>query len=449
MTVHKTDAYPGRRYAWYTVVMLTVAYVFSYIDRYVLGLLIEPIKADLQLSDTQIGILLGPAFAIFYVVMGLPLGWLADRYRRTVIISVGVTIWSIATAASGLAKSFVHLLLARMSVGVGEAALSPCAVSLISDSFPPERRGRPIAFYTMAQSLGAGLANLFGASVLTWAGVTAVRQMPFIGDVSAWQYTFIVVGVPGLILALVFLFMREPTRVEVGLNPQAGGQSVVELIRYIGSRAGAFGGFALTMGFVTIIVYSQGWCAPLFERTWGWSATQYALANGIVLLVFGPATVNIAGYYSDKLLSRGVEDAPLRIVVGGMLVTAITAVIYPLMPAAEFAIGVLIVNTVGMAAAAGTALTSLMNITPKASSGQAVALYLMFVSITGLLLGPTTVGLLTDNLFGEENLRYSLALLPVIYGIPVIALLPHTLRRYGHEVRVFNAATREAQERSL
>ena len=180
-----TSRYPNPRHAWYMVILLTVAYVFSFVDRYVLGLLIEPIKADLNLTDTQIGLLLGPAFAIFYATMGLPLGWLADRKRRTAIVAAGVFVWSIATAASGLAKSFAHMFAARMAVGIGEATLSPCAMSMISDSFPKERRGRPIAFYTMALSLGAALASLLSASVLVWAKRSDGLSLPILGPVAA------------------------------------------------------------------------------------------------------------------------------------------------------------------------------------------------------------------------------------------------------------------------
>ena len=165
----QTDGYPRAGYAWYTVVLLTIAYIFSFVDRYILGLLVEPIKLDMQLTDTQIGLLLGPAFAIFYTTMGLPLGWLADRARRTLIVAVGITIWSLATAASGLAKGFGQLFAARVTVGVGEATLSPCALSMIADSFPEKRRGKPVAFYSAALSLGAGIASLTGATVLAWS----------------------------------------------------------------------------------------------------------------------------------------------------------------------------------------------------------------------------------------------------------------------------------------
>lgn len=217
-----TTPYPSARYGWYMVVLLTVAYIFSFVDRYVLGLLIEPIKADLELTDTQIGLLLGPAFAIFYATMGLPLGWLADRQRRTWIVAAGIALWSAATAASGLARNFPQLFIARMSIGVGEATLSPCAMSMISDSFPREKRARPIAFYTMALSLGAGIASLISAAVLQWAKTTTDISLPIVGTVAPWQFTFFVVGLPGLALSLLVLMLREPVRRDLNTTGETG-----------------------------------------------------------------------------------------------------------------------------------------------------------------------------------------------------------------------------------
>ena len=169
----QNSGYPSTGYAWYTVAILTIAYVFSFIDRYILGLLIEPIKADLGLSDTQIGLLLGLAFAIFYATMGVPIGWLADRQRRTWIVAAGIAVWSAATALSGLARNFTQLFIARLSIGIGEATLSPCALPMISDSFPRARRARAIAVYLMALSLGAGIANLVGGQVIAWSNSCA------------------------------------------------------------------------------------------------------------------------------------------------------------------------------------------------------------------------------------------------------------------------------------
>ena len=193
------------------VVMLTIAYILSFVDRYILGLLIEPIKADLGLTDTQIGLLLGFAFAIFYATMGLPLGYLADRKRGHGWLLQELQFGQ-RQAASGLVKNFIQLFIARMTVGAGEATLSPCAMSMISDSFPPEKRGKPIAFYTAALSLGAGIASLIGAGVINWAKSEPNLSFPLVGEVAPWQFTFLVVGLPGLLLAVLFLFMREPKK---------------------------------------------------------------------------------------------------------------------------------------------------------------------------------------------------------------------------------------------
>ena len=140
------DRYPSARAGWTLTVMLTIAYIFSYLDRNILGLLIGPIKQDLGLRDDQLGYVIGPAFAIFYATMGLPFGWLADRVKRTRLVAAGIAFWSLATAVTGFVTGFWQLFAARMAVGIGEAVLSPSAMSLIGDSFPEEKRARPVAF---------------------------------------------------------------------------------------------------------------------------------------------------------------------------------------------------------------------------------------------------------------------------------------------------------------
>ncbi|WP_109354027.1 MFS transporter [Sphingorhabdus sp. EL138] len=432
----RTVDYPSNRYAWYTVFMLTIAYVVSFVDRYILGLMIEPIKTDLGLSDTQIGLLLGPAFAIFYVTMGLPFGWLVDRKKRTWIISAGIAVWSAATVLSGFARNFVQLFIARMGVGIGEAALSPAALSMISDSFVKERRARAVAFYTMAASLGAGLASLLGAALLTWAETVPKISLPVVGIVNAWQLSFIIVGLPGLLLSLFFLVMREPPRMEYisTKEGQENSSSVSEMLHYVGVRWRAFAGFVSLMCLLMIEAFGQKWGAPLFERTWGWDAASYATVNGIILLVFGPLTVNAAGWAADRLLVKGIRDAPLCITIGGVVIMFVTGRFMPLMPNPEMAFVMISINTVGIAMAAGTAITALLNITPGQIRGQVVALYFVCINLAGLMLGPTSVAFLTDNFLGEENLRYSMSLAPLILGLPVIILIPFIRRYYLNQL---------------
>ena len=418
-------------YGWLTVGLLTTAYVFSFVDRYVLGLLIEPIKADLGLTDTQIGLLLGPAFAIFYATMGLPLGWLADKKNRVRIVAIGIAVWSIATAASGLARNFTHLFIARMSIGVGEATLSPCAMSIISDSFPPEKRSRPIAVYTMALSVGAGFASLLGAGVLTWAKSGGSITLPVVGELMPWQATFFIVGLPGLVVSALFFLLREPAR-SAGINTMGGNLS--DMLRHVRQRWRLYGGFVSLFCFMTIVAYSQGWGAALFERTWGWETSYYASINGVLLIIFGPTAVLSAGWLCDHWLSQGKQDVAMKIAFFGVVVTVVSGAAFPLMPTAPLAMGVFAVNNMGIGMTSAMGVTALLRIAPGPIKAQTVALYYMCISMAGLFLGPTTVALLNDHVFGVDGIRYSMALIPVIFGVPVLLGLRGILANYGRGV---------------
>lgn len=431
------STYPPARAGWVLVGLLTLAYVFSFIDRYILGLLIEPIKADLGLSDAQIGWVLGPAFAIFYATMGLPLGWLVDRKRRTWIVAAGIFVWSFATAISGLAKSFMQLFLARMAVGVGEATLSPAAMSMISDSFPPERRSKPIAVYVAALSLGAGIASLIGGVVLTWAKTAGTIELPFVGAVLPWQLTFFVVGFPGIALAVVFLFVREPLRrraSESETRAAVTGNSFGDALSYVRRNAGAYGGFISLACVMAIVAYGQSFLAPVFERTHGWPPEKYAFVNAVVLLSAGPASVFLSGVIADRMAQAGRKDAPILMMVVGYVVMLPTAIIPMFLASAELAFVFLFFNTAAVGIVSAMAVSSLLAITPSSIRGQLTAFYYMSISMTGLFLGPPTVGYLSTHVFGEADLRYAYAATCVIYAfIPTLFIGP-TLRAYRRQL---------------
>jgi len=420
--------YPTARRSWYLVVLLTIAYVVSFVDRTILGLLIEPIKADLELSDTQIGLVLGPAFAIFYATMGLPLGYLADRKRRTWIVAAGVALWSAATALSGLSRNFAQLFVARMAVGVGEATLSPCAMSLISDSFPDERRGKPIALYSSAISLGSGLAALLGAGVLVWAQSSDGAHFPGLGEVAPWQFAFLVVGFPGLVLSLLIFVLPEPKRIlEAGQQVHS---HLGHMFAHVGRHWGTYFSFVLVFCFMTIVAYSHGWLAVTFKRTYGWEVADFAFYNGLATLLIGPAAVNFAGWLSDRLTLKGMQDAPMRIALTGLVLAMPPAALGPMVDNAWLAFSLLAFSNVGFAFISATGVTALLKIVPPRIRAQTIALYYMAISLSGLMLGPTLVGVLNDAAFGAEGVRYSVALLPVLFGLPVLLLMPVILRRY-------------------
>ncbi|OYY72766.1 MFS transporter [Sphingomonas sp. 28-63-12] len=420
--------YPSSRTAWTMVTLLTLAYVFSFVDRYILGLLIEPIKADLHFSDEKIGYLLGPAFALFYATIGVPLGWLADRARRTWIVAAGITLWSIATAASGLARGFGGLFVARMSVGVGEATLSPSAMSMISDSFPREKRGTPIGVYSAALSLGAGIASLIGAAVLGWAKVSSGMTLPILGAVKPWQFAFLAVGLPGLLIAIGFLLLPEPPRRRGPGNAQAAGFGAT--IALVGKRLGAFGGMTSLVAVMTIIAYSQGFNPAAFARSFGWEARDYALVNGSMILILGPATVYGAGAIIDRWRKRGTPDAAFRMLTMGFIVMLPASAVPLFMPSPWLAFAILGVSTTAIGTVTAAGIIALLDITPGASRATIVSLYYMMISIAGLGLGPTTVGLLSTRVFGEGQLRAAVGAVPLIYGLVPLLLLPMIAKAY-------------------
>ena len=419
--------YPSRRLAWTTTVLLTLAYVLSYVDRSILGLLVQPIEADLHITDEQMGYLIGWAFGIFYATIGLPLGWLADRARRTRIVAAGVGAWSLATIASGLANSFGALFGARMGVGIGEATLSPCAMSLIADSFPPERRGKPVGMYNAALAIGAGLASLIGAAVLTASKAHAIWSLPLLGEVKPWQFTLVVVGLPGLVLAPLFLLLREPARRTVaGENPARFGETLAEMRRHIG----ALGGVMLLAAVMTTTAYSQGFNAKAFFLTYGWEAARFAKLNGTINLVVGPLTVFGVGFLTDRWRATGARDAPFRMLVAGFLLMLPASALPLFMPTPGAALAVLALSTVGIGTVTSAAIIALLDITPARARGQIVAIYYMVLSIAGLGLGPPTVGILSTRVFGQDNLRVAIASIPVLYGVVPLLLIPLIARAY-------------------
>lgn len=423
--------YPKASTAWFLVIMLTLAYVFSFVDRYILGLLIEPIKDDLGFTDEQIGLIMGPAFALVYAFSGLFMGWFVDNWRRTWIVSIGMAFWSVATAASGLANNFWQLFLARMSIGAGESVLSPSAFSMIADSFPEKERGKPIAFYTAALSLGAGIASLIGGGVLVWAKTTTGVSLPVVGLLAPWQLVFMSVGLPGLIVAAFLFFLREPERrLPTKMDDRLQGASILDAWIYIIKNGWTYLTFVSLIMTMTIIAYSQGYLASTFERVWGWEREDYAFINAVALLFIGPANTFLMGYLSDRWMQAGNRTAPFNLLVIGFLIMVPTGFIAMLMPTGISAFAVLCLNTIGIGMVSAVGVTALLLITPGRIRGQVLALYYMAISLSGLFLGPLTVGSLSTRVFGEDQLNLAVGAVPLIYGLIPLLLIPITRKLY-------------------
>lgn len=248
-------------YEWYVVVICMLAYIFSFVDRQILALMIEPIKQDLQLSDTQFSLLHGLAFSLFYAFMGIPIALLADRYSRPKIIAIGVAFWSLATAACGLSRNFAQMFLARIGVGVGEAALSPATYSMLSDMFPRDKLGRAVGIYSIGSFIGGGMAFLIGGYVINLLKSVDTVLVPGIGAMRPWQVTFFIVGLPGLLVALLILLtVRDPHR--LGLRRNAAGQA--QSPRCATPHA-SWAAIAARFSVITWVSRSTPWCC---SRCW-------------------------------------------------------------------------------------------------------------------------------------------------------------------------------------
>jgi MFS family permease len=410
-----TDArlpWPSPARAWWTVAVLTFTYIISFVDRTILGLLIEPIKVDLSLNDTQIGLVQGMAFGLFYAAMGLPLGWLADRTSRRGLIAVGAALWCAATAACGFASSFVQLFLARIAVGVGEAALSPAAMSIISDSFPKERRAVPIGVYAAAAALGAGLALIVGGTVIQLVS-------------NRWQSAFVAVGLGGLVLLPLLATILEPAR----RNESAVASAPLRIDRYILEHADFMVRHYVAVSLYSAVIYAVlSWVPALFIRVHGWTPGETGLRYGLVLLLFGGAGTVLGGIAAAQLGKRGVQQPAIWITVIGM------ASAWPLLAmggwAADgwgalrwYAPALLLMTLPG-----GTAIQVVQEAVPNRLRGQASAIYYLANSVIGLTVGPLSVGLLTDYVYKDPlRIGSALALVAIVIA-PITTVLAFTTR---------------------
>ncbi|PCI46780.1 MAG: hypothetical protein COB49_08035 [Alphaproteobacteria bacterium] len=424
-----SESYPKPVKAWLTVLLLTLAYIFSYIDRSVLGLLIEPIKADFNFTDTQMGLLSGTAFAIFYATMGIPIAWLADRSNRRNIVAAGVVIWSLATAACGLVRSFGGFFVARMMVGAGEASLSPCTMSMITDMFPKEKRGRAIALYSSALSIGIGFGSLLVAYLLKFAEDFDFTTLASYGIEKPWHLIFVLLGTAGLLMALLFLLIREPARNQID-NAQPG--SITDTLQHILKQRPVYLGIFSMGGIMTICAYyTTIWNAPFFSRIFGWEAAEYMKYTGFSILAIGPVSIICTGFLIDSFTKKGNPDSALHVMRLGIMILLPLCIAYPLMPTqlSSFMVYQATIFGFTMTTAAGPA--TLMAIAPANMRAQIMAFYYMFISMTGLLIGPSSVPFVTDFILGDEmRINESMSYVALFLCIPAFLLLRNVPAAY-------------------
>ena len=407
--------------------ILTLVRLSAQLDLGILSLLVEPIKRDMDLSDSDIGLLLGFAFAVFYLGLGVPLSKLIDSHSRRAILAIGVAVWSLSTALCGLANNFTQLFLARAAVGAGESVNGPATYSMIADMFPRERLARAIALLNMGSLIGSGLSLIFGAFVIHWLSTMEMPHLPFIGQPRHWQAVFLIVGLPGLILTGLMFCFPEPER----RGGQKRAESFAGILRFMRINWRLF----LPMFLALLLSGTESggslmWRPAFLQRTYGWTPAQIGTVIGVVTMVTSIAGVFAGSYLSERFAPRH-DNANLRVVLIGWIIATPCMVISPLMPDVLAAITLIGVASFAAGMGAPTQNAALQSVVPNQMRGQITALYLLTYTLAAQGIGPSFIAAITEKIVGHEaGLRYALSgsaivMMPIAIGVMMIALKPY------------------------
>ena len=415
-------SYPEKKHSYSAVAILTLAQIFAFIDRQIPSMLVEPIKQDFNLTDSQIALLGGAAFSIFYAIMALPIGYAVDRYQRTKVLGTGIFLWSLMTALAGLANSFGKLFGARIGVAVGEAVMAPTSVSLVSDSFPENKQGKPMGIITAGVYIGIGITLLGGGFLIDYLTSIGGITLPLIGYLKPWQATFMIVGIPGLVLAIAAFYLKEPKRLEEQTDKQLKDRKNVflHLKEHRKTLIPMFGGLI----FMALIFYSFSFWAPtMMIRTFDISLTEVGFILGMITIISSITGTIAAGSAVDYLRNKNYSDAPVR--------AAMIAVILALPPVISLSF---VQNELGawicialyllfISSFAPLGLLAISGVSTGNVKGQTAAIHAFLMMAFGLSLGPQLTAFFTDFVFVDPNLLINSVSLTGLIVLPISALL--------------------------
>src|ERR1700761_8592888 len=420
MATQSSDSaeYPSSTVAWWSVSVLMLMYVFSFIDRTIISLLVGPMKRDLNITDTEIGLLQGTAFALLYTFLGLPIARLSDRHSRKGIVAVGVLVWSVMACLCGLARSAAQLFWARVGVGFGEAALSPAAYSMITDSFPRPKLGKAFSIYNVGITIGAGTALLVGGLVVgAVSRPGASYTLPIFGEVHAWQLVFIVTGAPGLLLPLLLLPFREPARRGL-LRAAPSGDApaaplkppLIEVLRYIVRNKNFYAPHFFAMALLAMAGYSAAaWLPEALVRSYSIQPGIAGKYIGICTILMNSSGMLLAGVLCDRLTRGGSKDAPIVVALISACGIGTLSCLPSIMPNITWVWIALFVQGVTFNAYNPFGPMAVNQVTPNQFRAQVSSVYLFVVNALGLGVGPALVPFLNEHLFHDPaKLRFSL-----------------------------------------
>lgn len=421
-------------YAWFVLAVLCVGSIVSYIDRQIINLLVEPIKIDLGINDTQIGLLQGFSFVIFYALLALPLARLADSSNRVRVIMYGVLCWSFATFFCGLAASFAMLFIARMFVGVGEATLAPSSYSLIPDYFPRDRASMAISIFAGSTFVGSGIAYIIGGRIIGYLETVGSVELPLIGLLAPWQMTFIIVAMPGLLVFLLLLAVREPERRDAGVASKEGVNDarIAAVVGHLRNNLRLFVGLFFGLTLLAAGTFAvNSWAPTFFIRVYGWSPDHVGAVFGTLVVIASAGGVFSGGWIASALMQRGVSSANMLVPMVSAGLAIPLAIAFPLMPTSTLALAVLAPTLFLSAVPFGCGSAVLPLVSPNRMRAQMVALYLLIANLVGFTLGPTSIGVLTDYVYGSPDMiGRSLATSPPIFYLVGLLLIGWAIPRY-------------------
>lgn len=416
--------YPRPAYAWYVVVLMMCFYVLSFMDRNIIAVLLDPIKADLDLTDVQISLIGGVSFGLFYSIVGIFIGRLADSMHRPWLIAMGVFIWSLTTALCGLAGKFWHLLILRMGVGLGEAALLPSTLSLLTDYFPAKRLATPTSVFLLGAPIGIGLSFAAGGFLFGVAqDITAAEgwnDVFFVGGSAAWKLVLMFLGVLGMVMTLGLLTVREPrvSRAAAEKRPAepslkaAEAAPLSEVVTYAGNNWLPIVSLYVGMALISLAAYAQGfWDLTFLARNYGLDTKAAGFSYGMVQLFGGLCGMLVGGIVADFLNKKGVQGSSFKLVTIGAAIAIPFSVIYPFMASDSASLGMMVMAIFGSNMCFAGAAAAMQRMFPSTMLGLAAGFYFFMSNAVGLLLGPFSIAAITDYGFGDpDKVGYSLSI---------------------------------------
>jgi MFS family permease len=442
------DDYPQPKQAWYVVGVLLLCYIFSFVDRQIIGYLVEPIERDFGMSDSQVGLLSGLAFAFLYTVLGIPIARLADKMNRRNIIALGVFLWSLAATSCGLAKSGVQLFLGRIGVGIGEATLSPSAYSMMVDMFPREKQASAFSIYNMGITVGSALAALLGGVVVfVFAKSDSTYALPILGTIPGWQMAFIVTGVPGMLLPLLLLTIRDPKRRGLIKTKDASGRAVTaqlsmwEVFKYTWKSKAFYSKIFFAWGFMSVMGYGVGaWLPASINRLYGMDTGTIGILQGICILAINTPAVFFFGKISDRLTKKGVQDAPVIMCLVSAVAVAITAGLPYMMPNLVMAWVMIAISSICFHGYVALSPMIVSQVTPNQMRAQVSSMCLFVVNMLGLGVGPSLPPLFTKLFFHNDKTMIHWGLIIAVLFSSLIAAWLYASGRKDYKQKLAETA---------